>query len=51
MAEEQMEASSSAKKAKIDWRDKCIRKFKLQPVPEAPSLSGERKSVGEILQV
>jgi regulator of RNase E activity RraB len=35
MAEDEMEASGSAKKAKIDWRDKCILKFKLQPVPES----------------
>jgi hypothetical protein len=39
MAEEDqiLEASTSrsAKKAKIDWRDKCIHKFNLQPVPEA----------------
>jgi hypothetical protein len=32
-----MEASSNSakKKAKIDWRDKCIHTFKLQPVPES----------------
>lgn len=30
-----MEARSSSKKAKIDWRDKCIHKFKLQSVPES----------------